>query len=94
MTLYLQRHVVSLRSGSGLPVGNSSRSNHSRAMRSFIGSTPGEYIMSLLRTTHHEDGDCLPVNDLYGYVWIIDHQLILVEVSLLSFVLNSILVYT
>lgn len=36
------------------------------ASKSFIGSTPGEYITYLLRSQTHEDEDCLPVIDLYG----------------------------
>ena len=38
------------------------------ASKSFIGSTPGEYITYLLRCQSQEYDDCLPVMDLYGLV--------------------------
>lgn len=61
----IQRYVMSLRGGSGHNP-NPARPIHMRASRSFVGSTPGEYVTSLLRSRDHEDKDCLPVLDLYG----------------------------
>ncbi len=68
LPLLTQRHVVSLRGGSGQAStgGGGGRASHMRTSRSFIGSTPGEYVASLLRARDHEDRDCLPVLDLYG----------------------------
>ena len=45
------------------------------ASKSFIGSTPGEYITYLLRSQMQEDRDSLPIIDLYGYehvVYVLD----------------------
>ena len=63
-----QRHVVSLRSGSSRNLPSSRPGQVARVSRSFIGSTPGEYITFLLRAHAREDRECLPVLDLYGWV--------------------------
>ena len=56
---------MSLRTG-GRQGGNGRRSG--RTSRSFVGSTPSEYIAYLIRSHAHEDQQSLPVLDLYGYV--------------------------
>ncbi len=38
------------------------------ASKSFIGSTPGEYMTYLLRSDNSKEDRCLPVMDLYGLV--------------------------
>ena len=58
--------MVSLRGWNGHQSTGGRSSHVSRASRSFIDSTPGEYVVSLLRSRDHEDRDCLPVLDLYA----------------------------
>ncbi|CAI8007414.1 E3 ubiquitin-protein ligase UBR5 [Geodia barretti] len=62
----VQRHVMSLRSDGPTPTTSSHTPSHD-SYRSFIGSTPAEYMTYLLRAHAKEDTDCLPVIDLYGY---------------------------
>ena len=64
-SVFPQRHVMSLRSDGPTPTTSSHTPSHD-SYRSFIGSTPAEYMTYLLRAHAREDTDCLPVIDLYG----------------------------
>ena len=61
---FFQHHVASLRSDG--PFASTPHSNSQNSYRSFIGSTPAEYMTYLLRAHSKEDAGCLPVIDLYG----------------------------